>query len=397
MLNTSYRNGYSLRSRTRPGQCPSALLGLLISLAWIGLPAEGAERWSVERAKEWGAEHSWLVGCNFLPSSAINQLEMWQADTFDPETIERELKWAESLGFNSVRVYLHHLAWDQNPDGFLERVDQFLEMADRHGIGVMLVPFDGVWDPHPRPGKQPDPKPHVHNSGWIQSPGAEILADPERHVEVKDYLQGVIRRFRNDRRVQVWDLFNEPDNPNRNSYGLDGTRTELPEELKEEMATALLRKLFEWAREVQPDQPLTAGVWRGDWSRHETMTEYNRVMLEESDVISFHCYDPPEEMKRRIDWLRRYDRPLLCTEYMARGNNSHFDPLLGLMKEEGVAAYNWGLVDGKSQTIYPWDTWLRQYDDRPELWFHDIFHRDGRPYRQEEVEYIRRLTGASDR
>ncbi len=137
---------------------------------------------------------------------------------------------------------------------------------------------------------------------------AEILKDPAKHDQLKGYIQGVIRRFKDDRRVQVWDLFNEPDNPNRNSYGVEGSKTEIPEKLKEEMATVLLRKLFAWAREVDPSQPLTAGVWRGDWSKHESMTEYNRVMVEESDVISYHCYDPRDEMKKRIDWLRRYDR-----------------------------------------------------------------------------------------
>jgi hypothetical protein len=91
--------------------------------------------------------------------------------------------------------------------------------------------------------------------------------------------------------------------------------------------------------------------------------------------------------------MRRYERPLLCTEYMARGNNSYFDPVLGLLQQEKVGAYNWGFVDGKSQTIYPWDTWQRQYTDRPDLWFHDIFLRDGTPYRQQEVDYIRSLTG----
>ncbi len=193
--------------------------------------------------------------------------------------------------------------------------------------------------------------------------------------------------------MQVWDLFNEPDNPNRNSYGVEGSKTEMPEKLKEEMATVLLRKLFAWAREVDPSQPLTAGVWRGDWSKHESMTEYNRVMVEESDVISYHCYDPKDDMKKRIDWLRRYDRPVLCTEYMARGNNSYFDPILGLLKDEKVAAYNWGFVDGKSQTIYPWDTWQKKYTGRPDLWFHDIFFGDGKVYRQSEVDYIKKMTG----
>ncbi len=360
--------------------------------AFCVLPIQARERWTEEQANAWYSKQPWLVGSNFIPSSAINQLEMWQADTFDPKTIDRELGWAHDLGFTSIRVFLHNLLWDQDQEGFLNRVDQFLSIADKHGIGVMIVPLDAVWDPQPKLGKQPAPKPHVHNSGWIQAPGADILKDPKRHDELKPYIQGLIKRFGQDRRVQVWDLFNEPDNPNRNSYGVEGTKTELDEKVKENMATLLLAKLFAWAREMNPSQPLTAGIWRGDWATHEKMAPYNKIMVDESDVISYHCYDRPNDMKTRIDQLRRYNRPILCTEYMARGNGSYFDPILGLLKTEKVAAYNWGFVDGKSQTIYPWDTWQKKYTDRPELWFHDIFTTDGKLYRQPEVDYIRSQT-----
>lgn len=370
--------------------CRSALVLMFLFVSITG--SQARERWTAEEAQRWYAQQPWLVGCNFIPSTAINQLEMWQAESFDPETIDRELGWAAELGFNSVRVFLHNLLWEQDKEGFLQRVDQFLAIADKHGIGVMLVPLDGVWDPHPALGKQRDPRPHVHNSGWLQAPGAEILADPQRHDELKPYIQGVVQRFRDDRRVQVWDLFNEPDNPNRNSYGADGARTELPEPQKEEMATLLLGKLFQWAREVDPVQPLTAGVWRDDWSDPARLTSYNKLMLNESDVISFHCYGDPDQMRDRIAQLKPYQRPLLCTEYMSRGSGSTFDPILEQLKQQKIAAYNWGLVDGKTQTIYPWETWQKQYTARPDLWFHDIFHADGRPYRPEEAEYIKRVT-----
>jgi Cellulase (glycosyl hydrolase family 5) len=369
------------------------LIGLAFSVtAFCVLSAHARDRWTEEQANTWYAKQPWLVGSNYIPSTAINQLEMWQADTFDPKTIDRELGWAHDLGFTSIRVFLHDLLWNQDREGFLNRVDQFLAIADKHGIGVMIVPLDAVWDPQPKLGKQPAPKPHVHNSGWVQAPGADILKDPKRHDELKPYIQGLIKRFGQDRRVQVWDLFNEPDNPNRNSYGVEGSKTELDEKVKEDMATLLLPKLFAWAREMNPSQPLTAGIWRGDWSVHERMAPYNKIMVDESDVISYHCYDRPDDMKIRINQLRRYNRPILCTEYMARGNGSFFDPILGLLKSEKVAAYNWGFVDGKSQTIYPWDTWQKKYTDRPELWFHDIFTTDGKAYRQPEVDYIKSQT-----
>ena len=348
---------------------------------------QGRSRWSEEKAKAWGAKQPWLVGCNFSPSTAINQLEMWQAETWDPKTIDRELGWAHDLGFNSVRVYLHDIVWKNDAKGFLQRMEQFLDIADKHKIGVMFVIFDAVWDPYPKAGKQREPTPFVHNSGWVQNPGAEILGNPARHDELKDYVQGVIGHFRNDRRVHAWDIFNEPDN----------RVSQYPEtKNKTEMALLLLQKTFVWAREVNPSQPLTTGVWIGTWSDPAKLTAMEKLQLEESDVITFHNYSKPEEMAKCVESLRRYNRPILCTEYMARGNGSKFDPILGYLKEQNVGAYNWGFVDGKTQTIFPWDSWKKKYTSEPSPWFHDIFRRDGTPYDANEVRYIKSVTGAKE-
>lgn len=349
------------------------------------------DRWTEKQANDWYAKQPWLVGCNFSPSSAINQLEMWQAESFDPETIDRELGWAEDLGFNSVRVFLHNLLWDQDRDGFLKRFDQFLAIADKHGIGVMVVPLDGVWDPHPKLGKQRDPRPHVHNSGWVQAPGAQLLGDPSRHDELRPYIVGLISRYRNDKRIQVWDLFNEGDNPVARSYGAEGTKAELPN--KAEMANLLMKKLFRWARSANPSQPIIVGIWREDWSDHDKMNPYNKIAMEQSDVVSFHNYSNLEDVKHRVEQLKRYNRPILCTEYMARPVGSRFDPMMGYFKENKIGAYNWGFVEGKTQTNYSWDSWDRQYTAEPELWFHEIFRKNGKPYIAEEVKYIKSLTG----
>ncbi len=345
--------------------------------------------WPVEKAAGWARQHPWLVGCNFSPSTAINQLEMWQAKTFDLPTIDRELGWAESLRFNSIRVFLHHLPWERDSRAFLERLEQFLATADRHKIGVVFVLLDGCWDPFPQAGKQHPPHPGLHNSGWVQCPGLVILKNPERHDELKDYITGVIGYFRTDQRIHAWDLFNEPDNPNRSSYG----RFEPAN--KTELALMLLKKAFAWARSVGPHQPLTAGVWAGGFRNPERLTPINRFTLEQSDVISFHNYKPLPEMKANVEELKRYGRPLLCTEYMARPAGSRFEPILAYLKSEHVAAYNWGFVAGKTQTMYPWDSWQRPYHAEPALWFHDIFRPDGTPYLSAEVEYIRGVTGAA--
>ncbi len=345
-------------------------------------------RWTPEQANAWYARQPWLVGCNFTPSSAINQLEMWQPDTWDPATIDRELRWASDLGFTSIRVFLHDIAWRQDPDGFLDRVDRFLGLAAKHRIGVMLVIFDGVWDPFPKAGRQRAPHPHRHNSGWVQSPAQEILKDPARHDELKAYVQDVVGRFHADRRVQVWDLYNEPDNPVPQYRDVELTN-------KAEMACLLLQKAFVWARAMNPTQPLTSGMWIGNWPDPAKLSPTEQVQIDESDVISFHTYGPIDEAKKCVQNLRRYNRPLLCTEFMARPQGSTFDPVLGCFKDENVGAYCWGFVDGKTQTIYPWDSWRKEYTAEPDPWFHDILRRDGTPYDAAEVEYIKRLTGAA--
>lgn len=346
-----------------------------------------AQRWTEKQAADWYRDQPWLVGANYTPATAINQLEMWQAETFDPRRIDKELGWAAAIGMNTMRVYLHDLLWQQDPKGFERRIQTFLSIASRHGIRPMFVLFDSCWDPHPRPGKQREPKPGVHNSGWVQSPGAAPLTDPRQHARLEAYVKGVVGAFAKDRRVLAWDIWNEPDNTNTSSYG----KLEPPN--KVELVNALLQKAFEWARAAKPSQPLTSGVWQGDWSEDAKLSATERVQLNNSDVLSFHNYENAAEFEKRIQWLKRFRRPLLCTEYMARGNGSTFEGSLPVAEKYGVAAYNWGLVAGKTQTYLPWDSWQNPYIGRePAVWFHEIFHADGRPYKPAEVELIRKLT-----
>jgi hypothetical protein len=343
------------------------------------------EPWPAARANQWYSQQAWPVGSNYISSTAINELEMWQPDTFDLPTIDRELGWAQSLGMNTMRVFLHNLLWQQDSQGFLHRMDQFLEVADKHHIKIMFVLLDSVWDPQPYLGKQRAPKPHVHNSGWVQAPGADLLKDDSRWgAELKPYIVGVLTHFRDDKRVLIWDLMNEPDNDN-DVY----KATELPD--KAVRALKLLREEWKWARAVNPSQPLTSGVWKGKWAPDSALGDMERFQLQNSDVITFHSYDVPEETKRRIDSLRRYNRPVICTEYMARPLGSTFAAILPLLKKENVGAYNWGFVNGKSQTIYPWDSWEEPYTAEPPVWFHDIFRTNGVPYDAKETDLIRSL------
>lgn len=349
-------------------------------------------RWSSEKAWDWYDKQPWYIGANFNPSSSINQLEFWQEDTFDPETIERELKWSEELGMNLHRVYLHNLLWEQDSIGFLNRLEIYLNLAQKHKIKTMFVLLDDVWHPIPKLGVQPEPVPHVHNSGWVQSPGAEILGDTTRHHELEPYIKGVLGHFANDDRVLVWDVYNEPDNV----AGQPGRR-ELEVENKAIYSLILLTKVMSWAREVNPGQPLTTGIWKGNiahWGTPDSLPALDRYMLMNSDVISFHAYDGEiENVKKKITELQKYNRPLFCTEYLARGAGNTLQKVLPILKKDKIAAINWGFVAGKTNTIYPWKSWDSTFTSEPKIWHHDILRQDGAAYSEDEVDFLKEITG----
>jgi hypothetical protein len=363
---------------------PAIWIALLVTTASAQTP-----RWTEQKANDWYAQQPWLVGSNYIPKSAINELEMWQEATFDPTEIDTELGWAEAMGINTMRVFLHDLLWEQDAPGFQKRLDQFLTIASRHHIRPLLVLFDSCWDPRPHLGPQHAPRPGVHNSGWVQSPGAKALSDPSQVPRLKAYVQGVVGAFAKDDRILGWDVWNEPGSDTTGSY----PKTEMKMTEKIARVTALLPQAFEWAREANPTQPLTSGVWDIDTAKNEAPDEIQRIQLRESDIITFHNYSWPESLKAEIGWLRRFHRPIICTEYMARSVGSTFDTILPIAKREHVAAINWGFVAGKTQTYFPWESWQHPYvKHEPPVWFHEVLRSDGTPYRQAEVDLIKELT-----
>ncbi len=335
----------------------------------LSLVAQAEPRWSVAQANQWYGQQAWPVGSNFIPSTAINQLEMWQAETFDPQTIDRELGYAESIGMNSARVFLHNLPWEQDAAGFKQRIEQYLVIADHHHVKTMFVLFDSCWNDNPKLGRQPAPKPGVHNSGWVRAPGSTRLFDSRTWGGLEGYTKDILTTFGKDHRVLAWDLFNEPSN----SGYLDAV---LP----------LLKSVFVWAKQANPSQPLTVGWWHD----HPLSNEF---ILNNSDVITFHSYDPADKLEAQIKDFQKLQRPLICTEYMARPRNSRFETCLPVFKKYRVGAINWGLVKGKTNTIFAWDTPLPNVVEPP-VWFHDIFRPDGTPFSQTEVNFIKRLTEA---
>lgn len=347
----------------------------------LGVPGSHArEAWTPQQASDWYSRQPWMVGANYIPASAINQLEMWQAATFDAARIDRELGWAQAVGMNTMRVFLHDLLWEQDAPAFRDRIDQFLAIASRHHIRVLFVLFDSCWEPEPKLGPQNPPIPGVHNSRWVQSPGVSALRDRSQEPRLEAYVKGIIGAFASDPRILGWDVWNEPSNSRENL----------------ERVHELLPRVFLWARSADPTQPLTSGVFQeGTWDAgHPTAVE--EAQLRESDVISFHDYHWPEVFVSRATRLRALGRPLWCTEYLARGAGSTFEGSLPAAKRLNIAMINWGLVDGKTQTRLPWDSWTFPYVNgrEPVVWHHEVFHADGTPYRRSETDFIRAMAAA---
>jgi len=355
----------------------TAVVFTVLALVLIPALSKGqAQRWSEAQANAWYARQPWLVGSNYVPTNAINQLEMWQAESFDSQQIDKELGWAEGLGMNTMRVFLHDLLWKQDSAGFTQRIDTFLAIADKHHIHPVFVLFDSCWEAEPKLGPQHPPIPGVHNSGWVQSPGEPALKDASQYPRLKEYVHGVVGVFANDKRIVAWDVWNEP----------AGSAEVI----------ALLPQVFVWAREAHPSQPLTSGVFQQNFTPigSEKPTPVTEIQLAESDVLSFHNYSWPEDFEKHVVGLEKHHRPLICTEYMARSAGSTFDSILPIAKKHHVAAINWGFVTGKTQTNLPWDSWDRPYvKTQPPVWFHDVLRADGTPYREREADILRELTG----
>ncbi len=325
--------------------------------------------WTTEQATQWYAKQPWLVGCNFIPSTAINELEMWQAETFDETTIEKELGWANQIGMNVVRVFLHYIPWQQDAVGLKKRINEYLKIADQRHIKTVFVFFDDCWNENPQAGKQPEPKKGVHNSGWVQSPGKKMHEDSSSWKELGKYEKDILQSFKNDQRILMWDLYNEPGNSDYNESSLP-----------------LLKKVFEWAWEVRPSQPLTCGIWYDN-------EKLNAFQLNSSDIISFHNYNKAPELEKQIIGLNKFSRPIICTEYMARTNGSKFITHLPIFKKYKVGAINWGLVSGKTNTIFPWGS--KEGGSEPDIWFHDIFRKDGKPFDPDETAFIKKITSTN--
>lgn len=339
---------------------------LLITNLILG---QGNGQWSVKKANKWYKKQAWILGCNYVPSTSVNDVEFWQAETFDPETIDRELGWAEQWGINSVRVFLNYVVWEAGSEAYIKRFEQFLGIAAKHGMSVMPVLFDdcnfsgGV----AKVGKQVDPVPGIIMNGWVSSPPKAMRNDPESLPKLKAYLQGIIKHFRKDKRIILWDLYNEPFNG---------------DEWKD--THSLMEQAFLWAREMKPTQPLTIGAW----NRFDSPV--SKKMMQLSDIVSFHGYDGKDEFEKKIQLCSEYKRPVICTEWLLRQSDNTIFNILPLLKENNAGSYHWGLVNGKTQCHLQWGSTAENPKSDP--WQHDLMYPDGATYNQEELELFKKIS-----
>jgi hypothetical protein len=355
------------------------ILSLLATLSASAiLPARAAQdsatvcqRWTPEQAWAWYRQRPWIVGFNYVPSTAANTTEFWSVETFDATTIDRELGWGSELGFNSCRVFVQYLVWKSDPAGLKQRLDKFLAVADRHTLTTTLVLFDdcAFGDPpqtEPYLGNQRDPIPGMILPSWTPSAGLKAVTNNAAKPDLERYIKDIVGTFGQDKRVLLWDVYNEPGNSGMGNRSLP-----------------LVEAAFSWARVMKPSQPLTMGLWGAP-------AEISQRQLELSDIISFHFYGDYEGLRGQIARYKKQLRPIINTEWMARLQGSKWATDLALFKQEAVGCYSWGLVNGRTQCQFAW--YHKRGTVEPNVWFHDLFHQDGTPYDPAEHDTIRRTT-----
>lgn len=324
--------------------------------------------WSKEEAWEWYRRQPWIVGFNYVPSNAVNSTEMWQREAFDAALVDRELNAAQELGYNTCRVFMQYLLWKEDSAELFGVFDEFLEIAHRHGIRVMPILFDDCAFSFKEPylGKQDDPTPGIHNSCWTPSPGFILSDSEEERPLLESYVKEFITRYREDERILMWDLYNEPGNSDRKGK-----------------CNRLLTDVFLWARECEPSQPLTACAW--------IFQDYDMIGVRLSDVVTFHDYLTLDQTQERVKDMEAFERPLICTEWLHRLAGNTLETHLPYYKEKKIGIVNWGLVAGRTQTYLSWDASENSPEKMPEIWQHDLFYQDLTPYREEEIAFIKKM------
>jgi hypothetical protein len=329
-------------------------------------------RWPEQKIKDWYSKQPWYCGFNYIPGYAINYTAMWDKTTFDAAAIDKELALAEKTGLNCLRAVLQYAVYEDDPEYFLNTLDKFMAICDKHKIKFMPALFDDCvfgLEHDPKVGKQPEPVKGWYAWAWSPSPGHSMVVDSTTHPRLEKYVKAVLGRFKNDNRVFVWDLYNEPTN------GGLGTTT-LP----------LLKKVIAWAHEVNPSQPVSVGVWNDN-------KQLNDIAIAGSDIITFHNYGNKDVLLKNINELKVHNRPMINTEWMNRPAGSAIVNNLAVFYDTKVGCMLWGLVNGKTQTDLPWGH--RPGDPVSKIWQHDLFRPDFTAYDQKEIDLLKTYIGRS--
>ena len=354
-------------------------------------------RWSKERAWAWYDAHPWLRGCNFMGSDCANRIDQWQEEGFEErlQTADAELALVAQTGFNTIRIIVEYFVWENQHDGFMQRLERYIATAWKHGISCMIVLGNDCMQPkewtkpahfgpqHYDWGYHGGRKQSQH--GTLPSMGYHLLDEPELALRHYEMVREIIETYRNDERIIMWDLYNEAGNARRGMVTMPH-----------------LQKYFEIARAIDPIQPLTACTYRCPVDADVPIPEIEQYCVDNSDIISYHNYGPYQDNIRIIKRLKEYGRPIVNTEWLGRIFHNTIQELFPLFYLEKIGCYNWGFVAGKYQTYEPWaGTWDR-YDADPTLdvdftkWFHDLYRPSHRPYDPKEIEIIRRFSRLAD-
>ncbi|MBP3381696.1 MAG: cellulase family glycosylhydrolase [Clostridia bacterium] len=346
--------------------------------------------WSKERANEWYNARPWIRGCNFMGSDCANRIDQWQEEGFEERlaVADTELELVAKTGFNSIRIIPEFYVWKHQHDGFMDRFERYIATAAKHGISCMVVFGNDCMPPKEEAlkrfhlGKQNvDWGYHggrkVSQHGAQAGPGYHLLDEPELAKEHYEWVREIVTKYKDDERIIMWDVFNEPGNSNRGNLSMPH-----------------LKEFFRIIREIDPIQPLTVGIWNTSKGL-SGISEIERYALENSDIISFHNYGSYIENVKLIKELKAFGRPLVNTEWLARCLDNNVQEIFPLFYLENIGCYNWGFVAGKYQTYEPWNSVWEQYAENPQMkwdftkWFHDLYRPNLRPYDPKEIELIK--------
>ena len=250
-----------------------------------------------------------------MSADCANRVDQWQELGFEErfKTTEEELKLMQETGFNTVRLILEYVVWKEEHDGFMERFDRYLSLCAKYGMSCMIVLANDCMPPKTERWKMPyigeqtydwgyhGGKSHSQHSLHTEPAPHFYLDDGESRKDYFKMVEEIVTKYKNDERICIWDIYNEP------GYGR-----------RQDITLPNLKSMFEIVRNINPSQPLTACVYRIDGDENIPLDAAQQYALDNSDIVSYHCYKEYSEHIKIIKRLKKEGRPLLNTEWLAR-------------------------------------------------------------------------------